>query len=170
MRTRVGWERWRAFPAGRAQGCRGAGNNEYAHNERLNVPHSTRHAETGLRRLFAAGQGVALREESQYARPVNVERPPHRCGVTSALSGPVSLQIPYFNAGVFLENKTQIGKVEEIFGKIHEVVRLSCRSCRCPPGHRASAEKMLPGSSSDPLCANRLLDIHRQKAVSRDAP
>ncbi|KAJ7298409.1 hypothetical protein O6H91_Y000500 [Diphasiastrum complanatum] len=29
-------------------------------------------------------------------------------------------KIPYFNAPIFLENKTQIGKVEEIFGPINE--------------------------------------------------
>ena len=33
------------------------------------------------------------------------------------------VQIPYFNAPIFLENKTQIGKVEEVFGKIQGVVR-----------------------------------------------
>jgi H/ACA ribonucleoprotein complex subunit 1 len=32
------------------------------------------------------------------------------------------VQIPYFNAGIFLENKTQIGKVEEILGSINNVV------------------------------------------------
>jgi len=26
------------------------------------------------------------------------------------------LQVPYFNGPIFLENKTQVGKVEEIFG------------------------------------------------------
>ena len=31
-------------------------------------------------------------------------------------------QIPYFNAPMFLENKTQIGKVEEILGPINNVV------------------------------------------------
>lgn len=29
--------------------------------------------------------------------------------------------MPYFNAPIFLENKTQIGKVEEIFGPINNV-------------------------------------------------
>ncbi|CAN1245993.1 Putative H/ACA ribonucleoprotein complex subunit 1-like protein 1 [Linum grandiflorum] len=29
-------------------------------------------------------------------------------------------KIPYFNAPIFLENKTQIGKVDEIFGPINE--------------------------------------------------
>lgn len=31
-------------------------------------------------------------------------------------------KIPYFNAPIFLENKTQIGKVEEIFGPINDAV------------------------------------------------
>jgi H/ACA ribonucleoprotein complex subunit 1 len=30
-------------------------------------------------------------------------------------------KIPYFNAPIFLENKTQIGKVDEILGPINEV-------------------------------------------------
>jgi hypothetical protein len=29
--------------------------------------------------------------------------------------------IPYFNAGIFLENKTKVGKIEEILGPINEV-------------------------------------------------
>ena len=29
--------------------------------------------------------------------------------------------VPYFNAGIYLENKTQIGKVEEILGPMHEL-------------------------------------------------
>jgi H/ACA ribonucleoprotein complex subunit 1 len=32
-------------------------------------------------------------------------------------------QIPYFNAPIYLENKTQIGKVEEILGSVNNVVR-----------------------------------------------
>lgn len=35
----------------------------------------------------------------------------------------VHTQIPYFNAPIYLENKTQIGKVEEILGPINSVVR-----------------------------------------------
>ena len=31
-------------------------------------------------------------------------------------------KIPYFNAPIYLENKTQIGKVDEIFGAINESV------------------------------------------------
>ena len=33
-------------------------------------------------------------------------------------------KIPYFNAPIYLENKTQVGKVEEIFGPINESVSL----------------------------------------------
>jgi rRNA processing protein Gar1 len=39
------------------------------------------------------------------------------------------LQIPYFNAPIFLENKAKVGKVDEIFGKTTDVVwpqRLLC--------------------------------------------
>lgn len=31
-------------------------------------------------------------------------------------------KIPHFNAAIYLENKTQIGKVDEIFGPINESV------------------------------------------------
>ncbi|RYZ90925.1 MAG: hypothetical protein EOP04_02345 [Proteobacteria bacterium] len=29
--------------------------------------------------------------------------------------------IPYFNAGIYLENKAKVGKVEEVFGPINKV-------------------------------------------------
>lgn len=32
--------------------------------------------------------------------------------------------IPYFNAGIFLENKQQVGKVDEIFGPMKQYVRV----------------------------------------------
>lgn len=36
-------------------------------------------------------------------------------------------KIPYFNAPIYLQNKTQIGKVDEIFGPINESVSsLAC--------------------------------------------
>ena len=31
-------------------------------------------------------------------------------------------KVPYFNAPIYLQNKTQIGKVQEIFGPINEAV------------------------------------------------
>lgn len=42
--------------------------------------------------------------------------------VTNACLVGCCIQIPYFNAPIFLENKTQIGKVEEILGSIKSVV------------------------------------------------
>ena len=30
--------------------------------------------------------------------------------------------VPYFNAGVFLENKQQVGKVDDIFGPVNDYV------------------------------------------------
>ncbi len=34
-------------------------------------------------------------------------------------------KVPYFNAPVYLENKEQIGKVDEIFGQLREFVSLT---------------------------------------------
>ncbi len=45
--------------------------------------------------------------------PVSVQSPPDACAV---------MQVPYFNAPMFLQNKTQIGKIEEIFGAINDGV------------------------------------------------
>lgn len=50
---------------------------------------------------------------------------PHAGGATPSPCHAIpclALQIPYFNAPIFLENKTQIGKVEEILGPINNVV------------------------------------------------
>ena len=41
--------------------------------------------------------------------------------VTFAATGTWT-QVPYFNAPIFLENKQQIGRVEEIFGPINSSV------------------------------------------------
>ncbi|KAJ0788284.1 putative H/ACA ribonucleoprotein complex, subunit Gar1/Naf1 [Helianthus annuus] len=35
-------------------------------------------------------------------------------------------KIPYFNALIYLQNKTQIGQVDEIFGPINESVNIFC--------------------------------------------
>lgn len=36
-----------------------------------------------------------------------------------------SEKVPYFNAPIFLENKQQVGKVDEIFGPIQDFVSFS---------------------------------------------
>ncbi|OUS41897.1 H/ACA ribonucleo protein complex, subunit Gar1/Naf1, partial [Ostreococcus tauri] len=44
----------------------------------------------------------------------------HECEGELVLSL-TNVKIPYFNAPIFLENKTAIGRVEEIFGSINSV-------------------------------------------------
>jgi H/ACA ribonucleoprotein complex subunit 1 len=66
-------------------------------------------------------------------------------------------KVPYFNAPVFLENKTLIGKVDEILGSITEVVRvflivpLEC-SCRNAFG-RHHCEQMFTIKCGDGVVA-----------------
>lgn len=54
----------------------------------------------------------------------------------------ILVQVPYFNAPMFLQNKTQIGKIEEIFGAINDGVcpshaptlcSTATQSCGAPP-------------------------------------
>ena len=45
---------------------------------------------------------------------------PRCCTQFTPASAPLR-QIPYFNAPIYLENITQVGKVDEIFGTIQEV-------------------------------------------------
>ncbi len=63
-------------------------------------------------------------------------------------------KVPYFNAAIYLENKTQIGKVDEIFGPINNMVRArcvssdsTCCSCIANAGTIESVVCLL-----DPLC------------------
>ena len=37
-------------------------------------------------------------------------------------------KVPYFNAPMYLENKTKIGSVEEVFGNTTQLVRRRCRA------------------------------------------
>lgn len=37
-------------------------------------------------------------------------------------------KVPYFNAPVYLENKEQIGKVDEIFGQLRDFVSLKLQA------------------------------------------
>ena len=43
----------------------------------------------------------------------------HACEGEMVIEGTLE-KVPYFNAPIYLENKTQIGKVEEIMGPIHK--------------------------------------------------
>lgn len=52
--------------------------------------------------------------------------------------------MPYFNAPIYLENKTQIGKVEEILGAINNVVRTQCGTRAHTRAARAAARARAP--------------------------
>jgi hypothetical protein len=60
---------------------------------------------------------------------------------------PAGPQVPYFNAPIYLENKTQIGKVEEILGAINNVVR-GLREA--PRGHMRTAPLAPAAAASGP--------------------
>ncbi len=47
-------------------------------------------------------------------------------------------KVPYFNAPVYLENKEQIGKVDEIFGQIREFVSLTLHAIAWDQGCQMS--------------------------------
>jgi len=63
-----------------------------------------------------------LRKEiwKQTNEPVEVGTFKHACG-TDMVYESTNPKIPYFNADIFLENKTKIGKIDEILGPINQV-------------------------------------------------
>jgi H/ACA ribonucleoprotein complex subunit 1 len=61
---------------------------------------------------FTEAEDIHLTEIGSFIHPVESEM---LCSLT------VPTKIPYFNAPIFLSNKTQIGKVDEILGPINEV-------------------------------------------------
>eukprot|EP00270_Netrium_digitus_P004306 TRINITY_DN1532_c0_g1_i1.p1 TRINITY_DN1532_c0_g1~~TRINITY_DN1532_c0_g1_i1.p1 ORF type:complete len:209 (-),score=52.37 TRINITY_DN1532_c0_g1_i1:154-780(-) len=64
------------------------------------------------------GRG-GFRDEGPPSEVVEVSTFMHACE-GEAVTKLTNEKIPYFNAPIYLENKTQIGKVEEIFGPINE--------------------------------------------------
>uniref|UniRef100_A0A7C8YEX2 H/ACA ribonucleoprotein complex subunit n=1 Tax=Opuntia streptacantha TaxID=393608 RepID=A0A7C8YEX2_OPUST len=64
------------------------------------------------------GRG-AFRDEGPPAEVIEISTFVHACE-GEAVTKLTNEKIPYFNAPIYLENKTQIGKVEEIFGPINE--------------------------------------------------
>ena len=59
--------------------------------------------------------------------------------------------IPYFNAGIFLENKNKIGKVEEVLGPINQVyftvkpdAGVSAKSFKANDKVYIGSDKLLP--------------------------
>ncbi|CAK9204224.1 unnamed protein product [Sphagnum troendelagicum] len=67
------------------------------------------------------GGGGGYRDEGPPEEVVEVAVFQHACEGEAVIKL-THEKIPYFNAPIYLENKTQIGKVEEIFGPINEAM------------------------------------------------
>ncbi|XP_050378835.1 putative H/ACA ribonucleoprotein complex subunit 1-like protein 1 [Argentina anserina] len=65
------------------------------------------------------GGGGGFRDEGPPSEVVEVSSFVHACE-GDAVTKLSHEKIPYFNAPIYLQNKTQIGKVDEIFGPINE--------------------------------------------------
>ncbi|GAA0149703.1 RNA metabolism protein [Lithospermum erythrorhizon] len=65
------------------------------------------------------GGRFAPRDEGPPPEVVEVSAFVHSCE-GDAVTKLTNEKIPYFNAPIYLQNKTQIGKVDEIFGPINE--------------------------------------------------
>ncbi|XP_044480327.1 putative H/ACA ribonucleoprotein complex subunit 1-like protein 1 [Mangifera indica] len=63
--------------------------------------------------------GGGFRDEGPPAEVVEVSTFLHACE-GDAVTKLTNEKIPFFNAPIYLQNKTQIGKVDEIFGPINE--------------------------------------------------
>ncbi|OAY44368.1 hypothetical protein MANES_08G144000v8 [Manihot esculenta] len=68
---------------------------------------------------FGRGGGGGFRDEGPPSEVVEISTFLHACE-GDAVTKLTNEKIPYFNAPIFLQNKTQIGKVDEIFGPINE--------------------------------------------------
>ncbi|XP_009800302.1 putative H/ACA ribonucleoprotein complex subunit 1-like protein 1 [Nicotiana sylvestris] len=71
---------------------------------------------------FGGGRGGGRfppRDEGPPSEVVEVSAFVHACE-GDAVTKLTNEKIPYFNAPIYLQNKTQIGKVDEIFGPINE--------------------------------------------------
>lgn len=48
----------------------------------------------------------------------------HPCKEEAIIKLSSAVQVPMFNAPIYLENKQQIGKVNEVFGPINQIVKI----------------------------------------------
>lgn len=65
--------------------------------------------------------GRGFREEGPPDQVVEAGSVAHECESELVCKWTMPEKVPYFNAGIYLENKKKIGKVDEILGKINEV-------------------------------------------------
>ena len=73
---------------------------------------------------------VAIKESTQLAWATLSSQFPNTgllqltsCSSNACITYAIFMQVPYFNAPMFLQNKTQVGRIEEIFGGITNTVR-----------------------------------------------
>ena len=67
------------------------------------------------------GRGFTPRDEGPPAEIIEAGAVEHECENELVCRWQVADKVPYFNAGVYLENKRKIGKVDEILGKISDI-------------------------------------------------
>ncbi|KAK2415898.1 putative H/ACA ribonucleoprotein complex subunit protein [Trifolium repens] len=70
-------------------------------------------------RFGSGGRGGGFRDEGPPSEVVEVSTFIHACE-GDAVTKLTNEKIPFFNAPIYLQNMTQIGKVDEIFGPINE--------------------------------------------------
>jgi len=72
---------------------------------------------------FGGRGGRGMRDEGPPDAVVEIGKVLHDCEneVVCKLTHETGM-IPYFNAGIFLENKKKLGKVDEIFGPLQNVM------------------------------------------------
>ncbi|KAK9671672.1 hypothetical protein RND81_12G047100 [Saponaria officinalis] len=70
-------------------------------------------------RGFGGRGGGGFRDEGPPSEVVEISTFVHACE-GEAVTKLTNEKVPYFNAPIYLQNMTQIGKVEEIFGPINE--------------------------------------------------
>ena len=67
------------------------------------------------------GGGFQARDEGPPAEIIEAGNVVHDCESELVCRWNVTDKVPYFNAGVFLENKRKIGKIDEILGPISQL-------------------------------------------------
>ena len=79
----------------------------------------------GFSRGGGGGRGGFGRRDEDYGPPESVVATGtflHPCEDMIVLKSSNKDTVPYFNAPIFLENKQQVGKVDEIFGPVKDYV------------------------------------------------
>ena len=105
----------------------------------------------GFRGGGRGGFRGGYRDEGPPAVVVEVGEFHHECEGEAVCKLTLKEKVPYFNGPVYLENKTAVGKVEEIFGPIHSAMftvkmaeGVQASSYAAGDKFYVSSEKLLP--------------------------